>query len=388
MANGHDDAQNRDDPERAAASAGLAYVNDNEPGFSRQRARRGFSYRDVDGRLIKDAKTLTSIRKLAIPPAWTSVWICAQANGHIQAIGRDARGRKQYRYHPTFRQIRDTNKFEHMLPFARALPHIRKAVAAHMALKGLPREKVLGSIVQLLESTLIRVGNDEYAKGNRSFGLTTLRNRHVNVDGGVLRFNFSGKGGKTWRLDVNNRRVAKVVRACQELPGQRLFQYCDEQGAPREITSSDVNNYLREVSGRDITAKDFRTWHGTVCAAVTLHELGDGDHSKSILKEAIARVAAKLGNTPTICRKCYVHPAIIESFETGKLSLRFGKNGTSAAIDLRAEERAVLHFLERRLRRNLKDRLRASLAAERKSRPRHAGRMMKQTRRTNDQVAA
>ncbi|MCC2677056.1 MAG: topB, partial [Ramlibacter sp.] len=254
----------------AARSAGLSYVNDDEPGIRREAAGDGFTYRRDRGAVVRDEATLQRIRKLAIPPAWTDVWICPSAQGHLQATGRDARGRKQYRYHPRFREAREETKYEHMLEFARALPELRSKVADHMALRGLPREKVLATVVHLLEATLIRVGNDDYARENRSYGLTTLRDRHVAVEGGQLRFEFKGKSGKTWRLQVQNRRVAKVVRACQELPGQRLFQYRDEQGELREVTSSDVNAYLREITGRDITAKDFRTWAGTVMAALAL----------------------------------------------------------------------------------------------------------------------
>ncbi len=374
------DAQH-DNPESASAAedAGLLYVNDGEQGLTRRRAGRGFAYRDAAGRAVTDPKILARIRKLAIPPAWLDVWICAHANGHLQATGRDARGRKQYRYHNAFREVRDSTKFEHLTEFARALPQIRAAVREHMALRGLPREKVIATVVRLLETTLVRVGNDEYAKANRSFGLTTLRKRHVGATGDVLRFQFTGKGGKSWRVDVTSRRVAKVIRACQELPGQQLFRYLDESGALKEITSSDVNQYLRQVTQRDITAKDFRTWHGTVLAAVALHAMAkdaSAGISKKKLKEALCKVASRLGNTPAVCRKAYVHPQILQSYAEGQLSLRM-RTGRSAgagapahgAATLTTEEKAVLAFLERRLRTSLKDKLRASAAGLRAARP-------------------
>jgi DNA topoisomerase-1 len=353
----------------AAESAGLVYVNDGEHGLSRRRSGRGFAYRDATGEAVRDPETLQRIRKLAIPPAWTDVWICGDAKGHLQATGRDARGRKQYRYHAAFRDVRDSTKFEHVLDLARALPDIRKTVAAHRALPGLPREKVIATVVHLLETTLVRVGNDSYARENRSFGLTTLRNRHVDVEGAVLRFQFTGKGGKNWRVKLTDRRVAKVIRACQDLPGQQLFRYLDDGGALREITSSDVNGYLREVSRSDITEKDFRTWHGTVLAALALQEIGADRPagSKQVVKEALSRVAGRLGNTPTICRKCYVHPDILQSHAEGQLALRI-RPESSVARDpakLTSEEKAVLGFLERRSQMTLKDRLRASATRHR-----------------------
>ena len=252
------------DPQDAAETAGLTYVSDEEPGIRRKKAGTGFSYVTSQGTKVQDQKTLKRIRKLAIPPAWTDVWICAKPNGHLQATGRDARGRKQYRYHAAFREVRESTKYEHMVEFANSLPAIRRTLAEHMALRGLPREKVLATVVHLLETTLIRVGSDSYAKDNKSYGLTTLQNNHVEVNGTELKFHFKGKSGKTWQLRVKNRRVAKIVRACQELPGQELFQYIDEDGVLRDVTSSDVNAYLKEITQRDITAKDFRTWHGTV----------------------------------------------------------------------------------------------------------------------------
>jgi DNA topoisomerase-1 len=256
------------DVKDAAEYAGLLYVSDDKPGIRRRRAGKGFRYETEQRVRITNAATLARVRTLAVPPASADVWICPQANGHIQATGRDARGRKQYRYHPRFREVREGTKYHHMLAFAESLPYIRRRVLKHLSLHGLPRAKVLATVVNLLEATLIRVGSDEYARNNKSYGLTTLKNRHVEVNGSALKFNFKGKSGKVWRLNARDRRIARVVRACQELPGQELFQYLDEDGEARDVTSSDVNEYLREISGEDITAKDFRTWHGTVLAAM------------------------------------------------------------------------------------------------------------------------
>ena len=357
------------DAKDAAEYAGLAYVSDEKPGIRRRRSGTGFRYRAAGGGKVDDA-TLKRIKALAIPPAWTDVWICPRANGHIQATGRDARGRKQYRYHARFREVRESTKYHHMLAFAESLPAIRKKVRDHLALQGLTREKVLATVVHLLEATLIRVGSDEYAKHNKSYGLTTLKNRHVEVEGSALRFNFKGKSGKVWRLDVRDRRIAKVIRACQELPGQELFQYVDESGETRDVTSSDVNEYLREISGEDITAKDFRTWHGTVLAAMALQEFEKFDSqagAKKNIRDAIQRVAARLGNTPTICRKCYVHPEIITTYIEGSLLLEV-KDKVEAELrddlaDLKPEEAAVLTLLQTRLSMTLKDKLKASVAA-------------------------
>jgi DNA topoisomerase I len=347
-----------DDAKEAAEEAGLVYVSDESPGLSREKRGDGFVYRRANGDRIDDDAVLERIRKLAIPPAWTDVWICPKANGHLQATGRDARGRKQYRYHPQFREVRDSTKYEHMLEFARSLPTIRERVAEHMALRGLPREKVLATVVHLLETTLIRVGNDEYSKENKSYGLTTLRNPHVSVEGSQLKFRFKGKSGKAWNLQLRDRRVAKIVRACQDLPGQRLFEYVDEDGQLREVASADVNAYLREITGSDVTAKDFRTWAGTVMAALALMEIESADSQTGVkknIKAAIERVAARLGNTPTICRKCYVHPEVLDAYTQGELLLEV------AADAEHAEEAAVLALLERRLSRTLEDQLEDSL---------------------------
>jgi DNA topoisomerase-1 len=344
----------------AASAAGLRHVTDDGPGIARARSGNGFSYRDAKGALVRDKAALARIRKLAIPPAWTDVWICPRADGHIQATGRDARGRKQYRYHPDWRLARDATKYEHIMEFARALPGLRGQVAADMARRGLGREKVLATIVHLLDTTLIRVGNEDYAQANKSYGLTTLRNRHVAVEGGELRFDFKGKSGKIWKLRFRDRRVAKVVRACQELPGQELFQYLDESGARQSVDSADVNDYLREVSGKDITAKDFRTWAGTVLAAMALSEFEKFDSAtaaKRNVKTAIERTATRLGNTPAICRKCYVHPEVLDSYMQGTLLVQV-KREVEAELreelpELKPEEAAVLAFLRQRLARSL-----------------------------------
>lgn len=338
-------------------SAGLRHVSDHEPGLHRRKQGTGFTYIKDDGTVCRDAAALERIRSLAIPPAWTDVWICERANGHIQATGRDAKGRKQYRYHPDFREVRDSTKYEHMIDFARALPAIRAKVAADMARPGLARRKVLATVVHLLETTHIRVGNEDYAKENHSYGLTTLRNPHVKVNGTELRFNFKGKGGKVWRLQIKDRRVAKVIRACQDLPGQQLFQYYDEAGDVQDVTSSDVNDYLREITGKEITAKDFRTWAGTLLAAAALREFEATDSdakTKKMVKAAIEQVAARLGNTVTICRKCYVHPEIISAYLTGTLAEALQKDTRAGLRDqpegLSPDEAAVLLLLEKRIK--------------------------------------
>lgn len=342
----------------AAQEAGLSYVDDSRPGLTRRRSGKGFSYRDAKGNPIRDAATLERIRKLAIPPAYTDVWICPRANGHIQATGRDAKGRKQYRYHADFRQAREANKFSRIMHFADALPAIRQRIDADMARKGLPRDKVLATVVYLLESTLIRVGNDDYARTNRSYGLTTLRDPHVKIAGSELTFRFKGKSGKEWNVSLKDRRIARIVKACQDLPGQELFQYIDEDGVQRDVTSSDVNEYLREITGEDFTAKDFRTWAGTVLAALALRAFEAFDSeagAKRNVRSAIEEVAQRLGNTPTICRKCYIHPEILDCYLEGVLigQLRDAVE-TELTEDpgrLRSEEAAVLGLLQARLAR-------------------------------------
>ena len=344
------------DPRDAAESVGLAYVDTDKPGFGRVAEGDGFGFRDLKGRTISDPKVIERIRHLAIPPAYTDVWICSKANGHIQATGRDARGRKQYRYHPKFREVRDGTKYEHMTAFAAALPSLRDTVRRHMGLRGLPRQKVLATIVYLLETTLIRVGNEDYARQNQSHGLTTLEDEHVAVEGSTLHFEFKGKSNKMWKLDVRNKRVADIVKRCEDLPGQHLFQYLDHNGKAHAVGSGDVNAYLREITGRDVTAKDFRTWAGTVLAAMALHEIGaiDGQAAaKKNVRAAIEKVSARLGNTPTICRKCYVHPEVLNSYMDGALLLEIKQEVETelreAAPQLKPEEAAVLALLKARL---------------------------------------
>jgi DNA topoisomerase-1 len=344
------------DPKDAAESAGLRYVSDARSGIRRKKAGTGFRYMRADGSKLTEKDVLKRIMALAIPPAWTEVWICPFADGHIQATGRDAKGRKQYRYHPRFREVRESTKYEHVVAFADALPAIREKVQEHMGLRGLPREKVLATVVYLLETTLIRVGNDDYAKQNNSYGLTTLKNRHVSVDRNEVRFRFTGKSGKQWSLRVRDRRIAKIIKTCQDLPGQELLQYVDEAGSCQDVTSSDVNDYLKEITGKDITAKDFRTWAGTVLAAMALNELESFDsaaQAKRNLRAAIEKVAGKLGNTPTICRKCYVHPEVMNSYMDGKLVLELKEKAESElrgdVQNFKPQEAAVLALLRGRL---------------------------------------
>ncbi|HET7677058.1 MAG TPA: hypothetical protein VFK38_04330 [Candidatus Limnocylindrales bacterium] len=344
------------DPVEAARSARLRHVDDSMPGIRRIRAGRGFSYRDADGRPVRDPAELRRIRSLAVPPAWRDVWICPLANGHLQATGRDAKGRKQYRYHPRWRAVRDAHKYERTLAFAQALPAIRARVEADLARPGLPREKVLAAVVRLLELTLIRVGNEEYARTNRSYGLTTMRSQHVDIDGSRLRFRFRGKSGKEYDVDLRDRRLASLVRRCQELPGQRLFQYRDEEGQLQSVDSDDVNDYLREASGEEFTAKDFRTWVGTVLAAGALRAIeAVDDHAarKRNVVRAIEQVAEHLGNTPAVCRSCYVHPELIEAYLEGQLAgvlrSRAEREMALGLTDLSAEETAVLALLQQRL---------------------------------------
>jgi DNA topoisomerase-1 len=321
-------------PQPPVTDSSLRYTSDSQPGFSRVLRGKHFVYRDVRGRPIRDARVIQRIRKLAIPPAYRDVWICPDPNGHLQATGRDARGRKQYRYHPQWREHRDATKFDRMLEFGRALPRIRRRVAKDLRSSGLPKEKVLATIVRLLECTLIRVGNEEYARANGSFGLTTLRNRHVEVKSGALALEFRGKSGIQQRALVTDRRIARIVRDCRDIPGQELFQWVDENGERRPIGSSDVNDYLRDASGGSFTAKDFRTWFATVEALERLRKTRPGGTSEA-KKQVLATVKAvseKLGNTPAICRKCYIHPEVLSAHEAGRLRLL---NGASAPLALR-----------------------------------------------------
>ncbi|MDF2695022.1 MAG: topoisomerase [Labilithrix sp.] len=350
------------DPLESAKAADLRYVDDSAPGIRRLARGKGFSYRRADGALVRDAATLRRIASLAIPPAWTSVWICPSPDGHVQATGRDARGRKQYRYHARFREIRDATKYERMLSFAEALPRIRARVDADLGKPGLVRDKVLATVVRLLEITLIRVGNEEYARENASFGLTTLRTRHVDVTGSSIRFRFRGKSGIQHAVEVHDRRVARVVARCTDLPGQLLFQYVDDDGEHCSVESSDVNAYLRGIAGADFTAKDFRTWAGTVLAASALHGIAAGETEevpvtsrKRNVVQAIKDVAQRLGNTVAVCRRCYVHPEVLGAYLDGELQLELTpptlRGGEERAPALSAEEVAVLSLLEARLGR-------------------------------------
>jgi DNA topoisomerase-1 len=344
------------DPVESAKAAGLRYVSDRRPGLRREPDGEDFRYLDKDGQPVTDEETLRRIKALAIPPAWSDVWICPNPRGHLQATGRDTKGRKQYRYHPRWRQVRDENKYDRMMPIRRALPQIRAQVEADLARPGLPREKVLATVVRLLETTLIRVGNEEYARTNRSFGLTTMRTRHVSVNGAKLEFKFRGKSGIKHNVDVTDRRVASIVKRCQSLPGQELFQYLDDEGQPQTIDSEDVNDYLQAITGQDFTAKDFRTWGGTVLAALALQEFESFDsatQAKKNVVQAIERVAIRLGNTPSICRKCYVHPAIIDAYVDGTMAETLKQRAEQELGDslqeLPPEEAAVLALLQQRL---------------------------------------
>jgi DNA topoisomerase I len=343
-------------PIESAKSAGLRYVSDQARGIRREMGPLGFKYIGLNGKMIRNAAELKRIRSLAVPPAWTDVWICADPRGHLQATGRDARGRKQYRYHPDWRACRDENKYDRMQQFAAALPDIRKRTEADLARPGLPREKVLATVVQLLEKSLIRVGNDEYAKANRSFGLTTLRNKHVDVKGSTLKFEFRGKSGVEHSVDVNDRRLARIVKQCRDLPGQELFQYIDDDGTHQDVTSQDVNAYLKELTGEDFTAKDFRTWAGTVLAARALREFaepGSVSQAKKNVLETIEAVAGMLGNTRAVCRKSYIHPAIIDAYMDGSMleCLRRRGNVRKMISKLRPDEVAVLTILQQRVKK-------------------------------------
>ena len=359
--NGANGAAVAADPVESAIEAGLRYVADQKPGIRRLRSGKGFRYVRPDGSAVRDEQTLRRIASLVIPPAWTDVWITTDPRGHLQATGRDAKGRKQYRYHPRWRAVRDENKYERMLAFGAALPTIRARVDADLARPGLPREKVLATVVRLLEATLIRVGNEEYARENRSYGLTTLRNRHVDVHGSELRFEFRGKSGKDHQVSVRDRRLANVIRRLQELPGQEVFQYVDADGTRHSVESDDVNAYLREISGMEFSAKDFRTWAGTVLCAVALRKLdacASETEAKRNVAQVVKEVAQQLGNTPAVCRSCYVHPAVIEtyfeSYEREPLAKALGQRLTDVAEngdrDLDDDEAAVMRLLRRRLR--------------------------------------
>jgi DNA topoisomerase-1 len=339
-------AENGEAAEHAEA-AGLRYVSDTAPGIRRIASGSGFRYVDARGTTVRDRTTVARIKALAIPPAWTDVWICPGPRGHIQATGRDARGRKQYRYHADWRAVRDETKFERMLAFSGALPAIRRTIDADLSLPGMPRRKVLATVVRLLERTGIRVGNDEYAKTNGSYGLTTLRNRHVAVDGSRLQFEFRGKSGKVHTVDFADRRIARIVAHCQSIPGAELFQYIDEEGKREVVDSGDVNDYIREIAGDDFTAKDFRTWAGTMLACEELLGMGSPEserEAKANVNAAIDRVAERLNNTRAVCRKYYVHPAVLEAYADGRLERALGR---ARRADLARLEARVLKLLKR-----------------------------------------
>src|SRR3954447_16086307 len=344
------------DGRAAARAVGLRYSNDTRPGITRRRSGRGMSYRGPDGASIHDAEVLERIRALAIPPAWTDVWICPDPAGHLQATGRDARGRKQYRYHARWRAGRDESKFERMIEFGKVLPRIRKRCEADLAKPGLSRDKVLAAVVRLLETTLIRVGNDEYARMNRSFGLTTLRGRHVSVEGAAIRFRFRGKSGQRHEVGLRDRRLAAIVRRCQELPGQELFAYIGRDGEVHDVRSEDVNEYLREISGANITAKDFRTWAGTVLAYRALRAAGAADDARAAKRNIVAAVketALHLGNTPAVARRSYVHPAVVDAYLEGSFRGALLEAAEERVMPPtttnRAEELEVIALLEKRL---------------------------------------
>jgi DNA topoisomerase I len=345
-----------DDPELHAEEAGLRYISDEVPGVRRRRAGKGFAYVGPSGRRITDRDRIAWYKRLAIPPAWTDVWISPDRLGHIQATGRDARGRKVYRYHPRWREVREEAKYGRMLAFARALPVIRHRVDQDLGLPGLPREKVLAAVIALLERTRIRVGNEEYARDNRSFGLTTLRNRHARIRGGSMTFEFKGKSGKQHAVELADRRLARIVARCQELPGQRLFQYLDDEGERRTVASDDVNAYLREITGEEFTAKDFRTWAGTVLAAMALQEFHEFDttaEAKKNVVRAIESVAEKLGNTPAVSRASYVHPHVINAYLDGDMIREAREEAdrqlTQEIADLTPEEAAAYGLIRQRL---------------------------------------
>ena len=353
---------------KVAAESGLRYVSDRRPGIQRVRKGKSFNYRLPSGRALRDSPTLKRIKSLVIPPAWKDVWICPDPQGHIQAVGRDDRGRKQYRYHSRWREVRDETKFNRMIEFGKVLPKIRRHVRRELRQSGLGRNRILAAVVRLLELTALRVGNDEYANNNKSFGLTTLRHHHAKVRGSTIQFNFRGKSGKQQCVDVEHPTLSRIVRKCQDLPGQDLFQYVDEEQNVRDVTSGDVNSYLAEITGKDFTAKDFRTWTGTVLAALALREFELVDskaRAKRNIVEAIGRVAKRLGNTPAVCKKCYIHPVIFDSYLDGTLVAALRRSAEremrSSLTRLRPEEAAVVALLQQRLKMSENDLLREKL---------------------------
>ncbi|MPZ22781.1 MAG: DNA topoisomerase IB [Dehalococcoidia bacterium] len=374
------DVESSQEPLLDARAAGLRHVSDQQPGIRRSRAGHGFTYLDPDGKPLRDREEVNRIKRLAIPPAWTDVWISPSPRGHIQATGRDARGRKQYRYHPRWREQRDETKFHRMLEFANALPRIRARTDEHLRLHGLPREKVLATVVRLLEATLIRVGNEEYAKSNNSFGLTTMKDGHVKSGSKGTFFRFQGKSGKKHEVRLSDRRLAQVVKRCRDIPGSELFQYVDDEGRRHAIDSGDVNDYLREISGSDFTAKDFRTWSATVLCALALREFESFDSESEAIRnvaQAVEAVSRRLGNTPTICRKSYIHPEVIDAYVDGSMLETFASNPRKLR-ELSREEAAVAALLGQRLGKakrpaqgdneSIEKALRASLSAARRGR--------------------
>lgn len=340
-------------PVESAQAVGLRYVTDDTPGIRRKRSgKKGFTYFDVNGDRITDSKMIERINALAIPPAYKNVWICPWENGHLQATGRDAKGRKQYRYHPLWRSIRDQTKFNRMIAFSQALPELRRRLEQDLTRRGLPKEKVLAAILQLMERTRIRVGNEEYAKTNNSYGLTTLQDDHVDISGSHIKFQFRGKSGVEHDIEISDKRLAKIVKSCQEIPGQELFQYIDEDGHPQDVTSSDVNDYLREITGQDFTAKDFRTWAGTVLAASHLVEIGrftSQTAAKKNVTQAVKIVAAHLGNRPATCRKYYIHPAVLEAYLDESIHDLMEQHRAVTITEchaLQAEELAVIALIQ------------------------------------------
>jgi DNA topoisomerase-1 len=346
-----------EDPRFSATAAGLRYVTDQIPGITRKRAGKGFHYFGKSGKPIRDSKVLGRIVALAIPPAWRNVWICPNPDGHLQATGRDAKGRKQHRYHPRWREIRDETKYERLTAFVHALPQIRRKITRDLSKPELSREKILATVVRLLEVTLIRVGNEEYARRNQSFGLTTMRDRHVMVTGSTIKFQFKGKSGVQHAVDFTDPRLAKIIKQSQEIPGYELFQYLDERGKPQSVESSDVNAYLRDITGQDFTAKDFRTWAGTVLAARALQEFQAFDsqaQAKRNVVQAIESVAKRLGNTKAVCRTCYVHPNLLNSYMEGTLihtlRKRVNRELSRSLHGLSAEEASVLTMLQQQFK--------------------------------------
>jgi DNA topoisomerase-1 len=343
------------DPVEAAEVAGLVYTSDEGPGIRRRRAGKGFTYVGPDGKTIRDEEERARIESLAIPPAWTDVWICPDPNGHILATGRDAKGRKQYRYHPRWREVRDETKYARMILFGETLPTIRERVEEDLRKRGLTREKVLATVTRLLETTFIRVGNDEYARNNHSFGLTTMRDRHVDVEGSTIHFEFRGKSGVKHSIDLQDRRLARIVKKCRDIPGYNLFQYYDEAGQRQAVTSTDVNSYIRSICGQAFTAKDFRTWAGTVLAfrALCQHEPCDTEtQANKNIVQAVKEVAAELGNTPAVCRKCYIHPHVLDAYTEGALlkmvEEKLAQEPPETPYALNVEEEAVLLVLRMR----------------------------------------